>query len=379
MRKFFYLGLIGLTFFEILNVYFIMPMPGSQRMESIDFAYFLYNWRWGFRAFFLACALTGIVTIIKSEKKWLPIIATTITIGVAYLFNFQMTAEKMFEQPSKVVLLPKFENRVAKDRLVIGIENNGEAKAYPISFLAYHHQVQDTVGGKAVIVTYCNVCRTGRVFEPKVNGKLEKFRLVGMDHFNAMLEDATTKSWWRQVNGEAIVGSLKGEYLPEIEAYQVTVEKWLELFPNGTVMQADANFMQKYDSLAKFEKGFSTSILTRTDSIPWQDKSWVIGLELGNQSKAYDWNELKNKRIINDLIGDKAIVVALSFDEQSFVAFVRPSAVSFTINSKDQLVSDSILYDFTGSGLDSNLVLKRVKASQEFWHSWLTFHPDTQK
>ena len=101
-------------------------------------------------------------------------------------------------------------------RLVIGVVNNGEAKAYPIRFLGYHHQVQDTVGGKPVIVTYCTVCRTGRVFEPMVNGKPEKFRLVGMDHFNAMFEDATTKSWWRQVNGEAITGKLKGQQLPEV-------------------------------------------------------------------------------------------------------------------------------------------------------------------
>jgi hypothetical protein len=65
------------------------------------------------------------------------------------------------------------------------------------------------------MITYCTVCRTGRVFEPVVNGKFEKFRLVGMDHFNAMFEDVTTKSWWRQVTGEAITGKLKGQQLPK--------------------------------------------------------------------------------------------------------------------------------------------------------------------
>lgn len=379
MRKFFYLGLIGIIIFEILNVYFIMPMPGSQRMNSLEFAYFLNSWRWVIRALFLVLVLIGTKSIISGESKWFPSFLMIIASVVVYLFNFQMTAEKMFSQPSEVKLVGESQNEVAKDRIVLGIENNGDAKAYPISFLAYHHQVQDTIGGKPFIVTYCNVCRTGRVFEPIINGKLEKFRLVGMDHFNAMLEDETTKSWWRQVNGEAIVGDLKGEYLPEIEAYQVTVEKWFELFPNGKVMQADVNFLDKYDSLAKFEKGLSTSILTRTDSIPWKDKSWVVGLEIDNQSKAYDWNELKSRRIINDFIGGKAVVVALSADEQSFVAFERSSLVSFTINSDDQIGADSILFDFTGKSLSSNQTLKRIKASQEFWHSWLTFHPNTQK
>ena len=50
MKKIFYFGFIGLILFEIANVYFIMPMPGSQRMNSIDLAYFLYSWRWLFRA-----------------------------------------------------------------------------------------------------------------------------------------------------------------------------------------------------------------------------------------------------------------------------------------------------------------------------------------
>jgi hypothetical protein len=46
MKKLFWFGLIGLLLFEIANVYFIMPMPGSQQMNSIDLAYFLYKWRW---------------------------------------------------------------------------------------------------------------------------------------------------------------------------------------------------------------------------------------------------------------------------------------------------------------------------------------------
>ena len=39
MKKVFTLGVFGLVLFEIANVYFIMPMPGSQRMRSIDMAF----------------------------------------------------------------------------------------------------------------------------------------------------------------------------------------------------------------------------------------------------------------------------------------------------------------------------------------------------
>ena len=44
MKNLFYPGLVGLALFEVLNVYFIMPMPGSQQMDSLDTAYFLHSY-----------------------------------------------------------------------------------------------------------------------------------------------------------------------------------------------------------------------------------------------------------------------------------------------------------------------------------------------
>lgn len=198
MKKIFYIGLIGLAIFEILNVYFIMPMPGSQRMDSLDLAYMLYSYRWVFRAVFGLMSVVGSVSAFKASK-WIASGVAVVAFVVVYMFNFNMAADQMFKQPVNLVFKPQSENILNDSSIVVGVENNGEVKAYPIQFIGYHHQVQDNVGGKSVIVTYCTVCRTGRVYEPIVNGQPEKFRLVGMDHFNAMFEDETTKSWWRQI------------------------------------------------------------------------------------------------------------------------------------------------------------------------------------
>ena len=65
-------------------------------------------------------------------------------------------------------------NQVDTNRLIIGVVNGNQAKAYPIRFIGYHHQVMDTIDGKPILVTYCTVCRSGRVFEPGIEGKLEK-------------------------------------------------------------------------------------------------------------------------------------------------------------------------------------------------------------
>jgi uncharacterized membrane protein YhaH (DUF805 family) len=43
---------------------------------------------------------------------------------------------------------------VADSDLVMAVAHNGEAAAFPIRQLAYHHLVQDTVGGVPIVVTY---------------------------------------------------------------------------------------------------------------------------------------------------------------------------------------------------------------------------------
>ena len=59
--------------------------------------------------------------------------------------------------------------------IVIGLEINGEAKAYPLSILVWHEIVNDNVGGTPVAVTYCPLCFTNQVFERILNGKEVEF------------------------------------------------------------------------------------------------------------------------------------------------------------------------------------------------------------
>jgi hypothetical protein len=209
------------------------------------------------------------------------------------------------------------------------------------------------------MVTYCTVCRTGRVFEPLIEGKPEEFRLVGMDHFNAMFEDKSTGSWWRQVSGKAVTGPLKGKALPEVPSIQTTLEKWIELYPNTLIMQADEKFREKYEGMSKYESGASKSKLTLRDTGSWKDKSWVIGVESGSESKAYDWNHLQKEGIIHDELGGKPVVILLSKDKKSFVALERQSNEQlFSINN-DTLITPDNRYNFIGISLDStNQILK---------------------
>jgi hypothetical protein len=378
MKKLFYCGIACLVLFELANVYFIMPLPFSQRSRSIDVAYFLYSWRWLFRVSGAILMICGAPAAWRAPRaqRWMAAASLALAALVVYAADFRMAAERIFLAPKALVMRHADQNTVNPARLVVGIEVNGDARAYPIQFIGYHHQVRDTVGGTPVLVSFCTVCRTGRVYSPIVAGRTELFRLVGMDHFNAMFEDRTTGSWWRQATGQAIAGPRRGAVLTELPSQQLTLAAWLALHPASLVMQPDSALRDAYAKSFDYETGASRSALTGTDTLSWHDQAWVVGLAVNGEAKAYDWNRLRRERIVNDSLGGEPVVIAIASDNASFVAYERPDAgTRFTIRG-DSLAAGSRIYALSGRGTAGQL--KPVFASQEFWHSWRTFHPGSK-
>ncbi len=379
MRISFYWGIFGLVLFEFLKVYFIMPLPGSQRWATLDFAYFLHQYRWIFRTVFLLLILIGAKGALSTRKKWIPMLSVFAVMVLVSILNFRMSADSMFKEPENLSFQTQELFTGNDSTLVIAVTHGPIAKAYPVRYIVYHHQIRDSLGNLPIMVTYCSVCRTGRIFSPEVNGKQETFRLVGMDYFNAMFEDESTGSWWQQATGEAIAGPLKGQKLMDLEVLQMSASTFFSYFPHGSIMEADPVFLSKYDSLGKYERGKSDRKLTGTDPYSWNEKSWVIGVELKDNEKAYDWNQLKETQSIRDQTSQQDVLLLLAKDTQSFVAFELPEQSGPYSWTGDTLYLDSSTYLFTGKSMDPNKPdLKRLKAYQEFWHSWKTFRPGTK-
>jgi len=381
-------GLLLLFAAEILRVYYIMPFPGSQHDERIGFAYWLgRNIGW-LRIVLLLLIAWPLIQSFRYNKWWKRIVLVLLLAFygiVFYFFNFRFEADKMFYQPKHKNFIAG-NNNGADTILVVGVAINGEAKAYPIQIIGYHHQVRDTIGNTPAIITYCTVCRTGRVFSPVVNGKQENFRLVGMDHFNAMFEDATTKSWWQQATGVAIAGPLKGQSLAEIPSQQLTLAAWLRLYPNSTVLEPDTSYKKRYKDLEGYNKGTIEGSLEKRDSASWQPKSWVVGVVYLHAAKAYDWNELVKREMIQDTLSGMPIMLALENDSASFHVWSRElngQTLYFEKNKVQNTLTDSSthsIWDMNGSCTEGTLKgnrLKTVQAYQEFWHSWKNFHPAT--
>ena len=382
--------LLFLFFAEVFRVYFVMPFPGSQRSETVDIAYWLSMHIGWIRV--LACIVTGIalVRVRRQGKTWEKIglsVALFCYIPVYALFNYRFEADKIFHKPSQTSFIPAAESE-DKSKLVIGIVVNGEAKAYPIQLIGYHHQVMDIIGNEPVIVTYCTVCRTGRVYSALVNGRHESFRLVGMDHFNAVFEDETTKTWWQQANGVAIAGPLKGSTLKEIPSVQFTVDAWLRQYPNSMVMAPDSLYDERYFKLEDYDRGTMQSSLVKRDYTAWAPKAWVVGIKNQDTSMAYDWNDLVKKRVIQDSLQSLPILLAMENDTTSFHVYdrrINGSVLQFNTSIANNCLTDTgtnSVWNMDGLCIDGPLKgqqLIRIQAYNEFWHSWESFQVNPKK
>jgi hypothetical protein len=60
---------------------------------------------------------------------------------------FSPLANSTYAKPSEATL-------VGDGDMVLAVDNNGEAVAYPVRLMAYHHVVQDVVGGTPIVATY---------------------------------------------------------------------------------------------------------------------------------------------------------------------------------------------------------------------------------
>jgi hypothetical protein len=383
------LGLLFLISLEILKVYFIMPFPGSQQSDSISFAYFLHENIWWLRILGVVVIVGPLLNSLSKGKIWqksLLILVILLYGFVYYLFNFRFLADKMFYQPKQKTFVGAVKDTTNKNKLIIGIVSGNKAKAYPIEIIGYHHQVPDSIAQQPILVTYCTVCRTGRIFSPFVNGKNEQFRLVGMDHFNAMFEDATTKSWWQQATGIAITGKLKGSRLTELPSVQMRLGDWLALYPDSEILQPDTTYKKRYAELKGYDEGTVKGKLEHRDSLSWQFKSWVVGVHVNDKDKAYDWNDLVKQKMINDSLNGIPLLMTVEEDGRSFYVLNRSingQTLEFVQGNSKELLEDKQTHSIwkrngvcTAGALQGSR-LQHIQSYQEFWHSWKNFHPNT--
>ncbi len=147
---------------------------------------------------------------------------------------------------------PKFKpvdeiTHLADTEPVIGLEIDGEARAYPLQMMTWHEIVNDTFGTKPVAVTYCPLCNSAVVFDRTVDGKVLDFGTTGkLRNSDLVMYDRQTQSWWQQFLGEAIVGEMTGQKLKFIPARLEAFANFKARYPGGKVLVPNNEGLRSY-------------------------------------------------------------------------------------------------------------------------------------
>ena len=386
----FYYSFSALILAELIKGLSANGTPPLRQKYSwqLDLAYFMWSKILYFRLLFIVLMAYCLFSMTGQEQASVVPFSITLVLvwGFVYwLFNLFWVGKHKFDPLKQINFAKADQNTVALEEQVMGVNWNGEQKAYPVSMLFYHHQVSDHIANHPIWITYCGLCRSGRVYDILVDGEALDFvtggqALVGAVTFNAIFRDYKTQTWWRQETGEAAKGELAGKVLQDIPMEQMSLKHWLEKHPDSAILQYDPSYQKKYD--------FVSGLLKYELSLPgWHFQKrppLIIGVELEGQEIAYDWNQLQKKRLVQDQLGDNALLVLSSEDGSSSYTYLRTlkgEVLDFEISG--DILTDTktkSTWNLFGQCVDGALKgeeLTSVQYYKQFIRAWLSFHPNS--
>lgn len=153
--------LLGVTLIAVAAVlvpaWLIQPFK-LQTPERLKVSYALRYWSPIITLLALAFALLIGISLWNQPRGWWRkacLVSLFLPLLVATWFARQNHFEWMFKPlPNPAFASVNDAGFVSEGDMVLAVELNGDAAAYPVRQVAYHHVVQDTIGGIPVLVTY---------------------------------------------------------------------------------------------------------------------------------------------------------------------------------------------------------------------------------
>ena len=280
------------------------------------------------------------------------------------------------------------------DDILLGVTSGHVAKAYPAGDLSQHGSVFDELPDGPISVTWCGVCNTGLVFRAEVKGRTLHFQYDRMVAANEVQKDLETSTSWQQATGEAIDGPLKGTRLTLYPAVRTTWAEWRKRYPHTLVLKPMPGYAELMPSRRRRIKdvtrvgpeGAPKGALALDTRLPARET--VAGLEVGRETVAYPFSELRIARVVNDRVGGLPILIVHQPSSDTTTAFdARANGKILTFQTATDDASSVIdletrstwnAYGLCLEGPLKGTQLKHVTLVPQFWFAWSQFHQGTR-
>ena len=284
---------------------------------------------------------------------------------------------------------------------VFGVSINGEHRAYPLRIMNPHEMANDVLGGEPISLAYCTLCGAGIAYHGEFDGMETTFGTSGfLYRSNKIMYDRETLSLWNQETGQPVIGELadSGIQLNFFPTLLTTWGEWTDEHPDTTVLALDTGVSQpgRYfpedNPNATYYEYFNTPgtmfpVWIRDDSL--EAKDVVLGVKIGEATKAYPVSVLQVERVVNDTLGETNVVVlgseisqAAKVYERGDQEFSRTEGDASTGVPMKLVDKNGHVWDVTEEALvntsDSSQTLPRIPTHSSFWFGWYAFYPETE-
>lgn len=265
---------------------------------------------------------------------------------------------------------------------VIGVEINGDARAYPIRLMSQHELVNDTIGGQPVLISWCPLCFSAIVYDRLLERELT-FGVSGYLYFdNLVLYDHQTNTLWSQLLGQGIKGAMRHAQLQALPSMITTWAEWKQQHPDTRILSA-TQLGENPEAVDPYNNYYLSGVAGITGQAiedgRLSPKSLVIGLTAGNIARAYPLESLREVTILNDTLGGTPLLLLYDEAAQTAVVYQRDEGQLFMVeNGRLHDNKTGSTWDAkTGTAVDGDLVgqqLSRVSAPLVYWFAWSTLH-----
>ena len=258
---------------------------------------------------------------------------------------------------------------------VIGLEIDGDARAYPIRIIGWHEMVNDTVGGIPVSLSYCTLCGTAIVYDGRVNDQVIRFGTSGLLYrSNKLMYDRASFTLWDQFSGEPVWGSFVAldTRLQSIPSVTSSYADWLAAHPDTLVLDIETGWIRDYGPGKAYEEYNGSPLLIFgvpevDDRLP--QKSIVFVLTVGDETRAYPVRGLDDEPIIHDTVGGEDVILLATEGGDGARAFAA-EGVRIVASEGGRVTSeDGRSWTVTEAALvaDDGTQLERLAGHNSFW------------
>ena len=274
--------------------------------------------------------------------------------------------------------------------LVMGYVSGEKAFAYPINVLNLHEIVNDEIDGVPLLVTYCPLCFSGVVYHRELDGRLLTFgNTSALYQSDLVMYDHQTGSYWFQVAGEAVVGTLTGSRLKLLPSTTMFWGEWKRLYPETRLLTGTAQSPRAFDG-GRYRRGFPGNFQDQINKgrfiFPVDEEKLddrldkgeiVLTVEVGDAATAFPLGIIGDGAV-NHQVGGQPVVVFARAGSRAVGAFspvVDGRRLTFDYREDTESFFDretGTRWDEAGRGVSGSLAgaqLPRLDTRRAFWFS----------